>query len=451
MIAPKKPKVMRKVAMMLAVTVRLRNSSSGRIGSARPRLDPHEDGAQQQPDRDEPTHLRVGPLAELLVRQADQQGHEGGREDGGAEVVDRADGLGVANRRQQPPQDDEGNDPERQVDEEDPVPADRVGQEAAQRRTDDRREREDPTEQPLVLAPLARAEEVADDGERDREDRAGAEALDAAEQDELPHLLAQAAQQRAGEEEADADHHHRPPPEQVGELAVDRPGHRGGQQVDGDHPHVELVALEVGHDARQGRADDRLVERGQEHREEDRAEDLHPARWSIWTGASWVTAASCGVVLMVVGRWSCRRAAASRRSWTVWRSRSCWAAVERGEQAGHAGAADRFHVADQAAALLGQPTRTMRRSDVVVRSLDDPALGERPDDAARVRERHADLIGEAAHRQRPLHLEEGEHLESDHRQPVCLASRRPRTPVVGEERRERVDDLGGARSLRQLG
>ncbi len=73
------------------------------------------------------------------------------------------------------------------------MPADRVGQEAPERRTDDRREREDPTEQPLVLASLARAEEVADDGERDREDGAGAKALDAAEQDELPHLLAQAA------------------------------------------------------------------------------------------------------------------------------------------------------------------------------------------------------------------------------------------------------------------
>ena len=80
---------------------------------------------------------------------------------------------------------------DRQVDEEDPVPADVVGQEATQRGADERApSAEDGAEQALVLAALGGREEVADDRQRDREDGAGAEALDAAEGDELPHLLA---------------------------------------------------------------------------------------------------------------------------------------------------------------------------------------------------------------------------------------------------------------------
>ena len=129
-------------------------------------------------------------------------------------------------------------------------------------------------EQALVLAAFGRREQVADDGERDREERAGAEALDAAEQDQLPHGLAQAGQRRADEEQGDADHQHRPAAEDVGQLAVERHGDRAGQQVDRDDPRVQLVAAEVGDDLGQCRSDDRLVEGAEEQPEQDRAEDL---------------------------------------------------------------------------------------------------------------------------------------------------------------------------------
>ena len=55
---------------------------------------------------------------------------------------------------------------------------------------DERRHAEDGAEEALVLAPLGRREEVADHRQRDREERARAEALDAPEQDQLPHRLA---------------------------------------------------------------------------------------------------------------------------------------------------------------------------------------------------------------------------------------------------------------------
>ena len=82
---------------------------------------------------------------------------------------------------------------------------------------------------PWYLPRSARGEEVADDRQRDREDGAGAEALQAAGSDELPHLLREAGERRADQEEADADHDHRSPPELVGELAVDRPADGGGR------------------------------------------------------------------------------------------------------------------------------------------------------------------------------------------------------------------------------
>ena len=58
--------------------------------------------------------------------------------------------------------------------------------------TEQRRQAEHGAEEAQVLAALGRRVEVGDDRQRDREDRAAAEALEAAEQDELPHLLAQA-------------------------------------------------------------------------------------------------------------------------------------------------------------------------------------------------------------------------------------------------------------------
>jgi hypothetical protein len=52
------------------------------------------------------------------------------------------------------------------------VPAEVLGQEAAEQRAGDERDAEHGAEQALVLASLARREQVADDRERDREQRA---------------------------------------------------------------------------------------------------------------------------------------------------------------------------------------------------------------------------------------------------------------------------------------
>ena len=163
---------------------------------------------------------------------------------------------------------------ERDVDEEDPVPAPRVGDEPADARTEQRREPEHRPEQPEVLAALGRRVQVGDHRERHREDRPTAEALQAAEQDELPHLLAEAAQERRDDEQRQSPDEDRTPAVQVRELAVDRAADRRRQQVDRDCPRVQRVAVEVRDDDRERRADDRLVECEQEQRQQDRQEDL---------------------------------------------------------------------------------------------------------------------------------------------------------------------------------
>ena len=149
-----------------------------------------------------------------------------------------------------------------------------VGDHAAQARPDQRRHPEHGSEQPQVLAPLGGGVQVGDDREGDREDRAAAQALEATEQDELPHLLAEAAERRADQEQADREDHDRAAAVQVRELAVDRAADRGRQEVDGHGPRVQVVAVKLGDDPRQRDAHDGLVEREQEHCQQDRAEDL---------------------------------------------------------------------------------------------------------------------------------------------------------------------------------
>ena len=242
----------------------------------RPRLRPDEGDRDRQPQRDEAADLRIGPFAELLVGEADEDGHQGSHQQRGAQVVDVPVGVAGDARGQRPPDDDQHDQADGNVDEEDPVPADGIGQDPADGRTDERAHPEDRAEIALVLAALGRREDVADDGQRDREQRAGAQPLQPAEGEELPHLLADAAQQRADEEDADADDEDRPPAEDVGQLAVQRPRDGGRQQVRGEGPDVDAVAAQVADDDRQRGADDRLVEGREEDAEQHRAQDLHP-------------------------------------------------------------------------------------------------------------------------------------------------------------------------------
>ena len=95
--------------------------------------------------------------------------------------------------------------------------------------------------------------------------------------------------------------------EQVGELAPDRGGRRGGQQGRRDHPGVlGLRAVQVRDDRRQGVGDDRRGQDRDEHREQEAAErlqDLAPAarRLRVGRGPGAVAGAGRSAVVVMTG------------------------------------------------------------------------------------------------------------------------------------------------------
>src|SRR5205807_2090800 len=110
-----------------------------------PVLDVEEDGQGHQADRDIAADVEVGPVGQLtrrvrnsLVGEAEHQGHHPGREGHDPQVVQVADGgcpPGGAGKHDR--HDGQGRDPEGQVDVEDPVPADVVGDPATDEGPDD--------------------------------------------------------------------------------------------------------------------------------------------------------------------------------------------------------------------------------------------------------------------------------------------------------------------------
>ena len=90
-------------------------------------------------------------------------------------------------------------------------------------------------DQPDPGADALARELVADDPERQREDRPG-DALDGATGDEHLDRVRQRADERADAEGAEHVDEHALLAEHVAEAADDRRGDRGAEQVDGEHP-----------------------------------------------------------------------------------------------------------------------------------------------------------------------------------------------------------------------
>ena len=108
----------------------------------------------RNPERDQAAHLRIGPFAELLVGEADEERHQCGDEERRAEVVDVAFGIRIPDRGKGPPDDDEDDQADRHVDVEDPLPAEVVGDQPAEPGAEQRAEAEHGAEEALVFAAL---------------------------------------------------------------------------------------------------------------------------------------------------------------------------------------------------------------------------------------------------------------------------------------------------------
>ena len=168
------------------------------------------------------------------------------------------------------PQRDEAK---RQVDPEDHGPVHVVGQHAAQHRAGDARHHEHDRGVALVARPLPRRDHVADDGVGERQDAAAADALQRARRDQRRHVGRERAGDRADQEDDDGEKHHAPPAVDVGQLAEQR-RHRGvGEQIRGHHPGQVLDVAERAPDGRQRRRHDGLLERREEHGEQDADHD----------------------------------------------------------------------------------------------------------------------------------------------------------------------------------
>jgi hypothetical protein len=135
----------------------------------------------------------------------------------------------------------------------------------AQQRAGDAGDAEHGPEVALVAATLPGRDDVADDAEGDGEQAAAADALEGPEGDQLAHGLAQPGKGRPDQEDDDRDLEDQPAPVEVGDLAPQRRGRGRGEQVGGDDPRQLVQPAELADDARQGGADDALVEGEQQH------------------------------------------------------------------------------------------------------------------------------------------------------------------------------------------
>ncbi len=173
------------------------------------------------------------------------------------------------------------NEPDRDVHVEDPAPpADPEDvvlprQEAAHHRPEHARRGEDRHEVAHVARAFLRRHDVGQDGQRQREQPARAEPLERTERGEHVHRRGETAQRRPNDEDHDRDEEERLAAVDVRQLAVKRGGDgRGDQERRGD-PGLDAEAVEIVPDAPDGGGDDGLVERGQEHAEQQPGEDRH--------------------------------------------------------------------------------------------------------------------------------------------------------------------------------
>jgi hypothetical protein len=150
-----------------------------------------------------------------------------------------------------------------------------VGEDAAEQRSGDAGEDEDQLDVALVAPALARRDDLADDRHRQRHQPAGAEALEGAEADQLAERAGHAGQSRAGQEDDDRRDEQRLASVEIAGAPPQRHRDGGAQQVGGDDPGELVEATEVADDRGQRRGHDRLVQRRQEHRQQQAAERQH--------------------------------------------------------------------------------------------------------------------------------------------------------------------------------
>ncbi|ESU48244.1 hypothetical protein P376_3775 [Streptomyces sp. HCCB10043] len=244
-----------------------------------PRLDEHEDQAEQDRARDHDVRLPRQPVV-LVAREGhpDQQQGDGGADEERAGPVD-LDALALHDRELQGLlEHDQRDDRERHADVEAPAPAHPagVGDDAAEQRAADGGDGEDRAQVAAVAAALARGDHRGHDDLREGGETADADALDDAAGDEHAAAGRQTGDDRAQDVDDQGYLNQQLLAEEVGELAPERGGGGHGQQRGRHDPGVgALAAAEVGDDLGQGVGDDRRRQDRDEHAEQQPGQRLH--------------------------------------------------------------------------------------------------------------------------------------------------------------------------------
>jgi hypothetical protein len=177
--------------------------------------------------------------ADLLVAVHDRvDGEHQGDCHGGCpgEVDAPGGGLPGSGREHQNGQDAD-DDPDRDVDQEDPVPVEQVGQHSAEEHAEAAAAGCDESDDTHRLRPIGRlGEQVHDQRQGDSRDHGATEALHGPRADEEVLRAGEAAGYRCKREQRDADQEQPPVPEQVAQPSAEQQEATERQEVGVDHP-----------------------------------------------------------------------------------------------------------------------------------------------------------------------------------------------------------------------
>ena len=216
------------------------------------------------------------PVVTLTFDQPEDDGEQGAA---GEQHTNRIEVLlpAEADAGKQPDPEDEGDDPDRNVDPEDGLPAEVGDEEPAQRRARDRSDAGDRAPDAKRRAALVGRKDVGQNAERLGREDGATHALDHAGRDQLGRTLRQATGDRRQREDGEADEEEPFGAEHVAEPAGGDQQHRVGEDVGVEHPE-DLVESRVQavDDARNRDVHDREIE--QDH-EEAKAEHEQDDPW----------------------------------------------------------------------------------------------------------------------------------------------------------------------------
>ena len=223
---------------------RSRKRRSGTSGERRPRLDPEEHRQEHSGEGEQAQRSRGTPADLVPVHDRVDGDHGGGGHRHRTRDVEPP-GRHPDARRQQHERQREDGDADRDVDEEDPVPVERVGQDAAEQDADRAAARRDEAEDAHRLRPLGRLGEQRDDErERDGRDDRATDSLHRAGRDQQPLRVGEAAADGREGEQRDPGEEHPPVPDDVAEAAAQEQESAERQQV-GVHDPCERLLREA--------------------------------------------------------------------------------------------------------------------------------------------------------------------------------------------------------------